>query len=158
MKLKLMCWVGMYIFSIYKVMLFVLNKWSYTIIIKCTHWNYLIIGIWKHQRSMESYFESSREYLYLLGIISWCFTLLSWGALALIFCINVRSGLIYSRGCLPCKKDYKVKCITPNLIKETWRMSYYNRLDLQTLGCQPVMPKSPVISPITGWRLPVSLY
>ena len=30
---------------------------------------------------------------------------------------------------------------TPNLIKEKWRMSTCNWLDLQTLGSQPVMPK-----------------
>ena len=29
---------------------------------------------------------------------------------------------------------------TPNLIKKTRRMSTCNRLDLQTLGSQPVMP------------------
>ena len=28
---------------------------------------------------------------------------------------------------------------TPNLIKGNWRMSIYNRLDLQTLGSQPVI-------------------
>ena len=32
--------------------------------------------------------------------------------------------------------------ICPNLIKENWRLSTYNRLDLQTLGSQPVMPKN----------------
>ena len=29
--------------------------------------------------------------------------------------------------------------IYPNLIKENWRMSTCNRLDLQTLGSQPIM-------------------
>ena len=32
--------------------------------------------------------------------------------------------------------------INPDLIKENWRMSTYNRLDLQALGSQPVMPKN----------------
>ena len=32
--------------------------------------------------------------------------------------------------------------IYPNLIKENRKMSTYNRLDLQTLGSQPVMPKN----------------
>jgi hypothetical protein len=32
--------------------------------------------------------------------------------------------------------------IYPNLIKENRRMSTCNRLDLQTLGSQPVMPKN----------------
>ena len=32
--------------------------------------------------------------------------------------------------------------IYPNLIKEDWRMSTCNRLDLQTLGSQPIMPKN----------------
>jgi hypothetical protein len=32
--------------------------------------------------------------------------------------------------------------IYSNLIKENWRMSICNRLHLQTLGCQPVMPKN----------------
>ena len=32
--------------------------------------------------------------------------------------------------------------IYPNLIKENWRMSTYNRLDLQTIGSQPIMPKN----------------
>ena len=30
----------------------------------------------------------------------------------------------------------------PNLIKENRRMSTCNRLDLQTLGSQPIMPKN----------------
>ena len=38
--------------------------------------------------------------------------------------------------------------VNPDLIKENWRMSTYNRLDLQALGSQPVMPKT---SPVTGW-------
>jgi hypothetical protein len=32
--------------------------------------------------------------------------------------------------------------IYPNLIKENWRISTYNRLDLQTLGSQLIMPKN----------------
>ena len=32
--------------------------------------------------------------------------------------------------------------IYPTLIKDNRRMSPYNRLDLQTLGSQPVMPKN----------------
>ena len=32
--------------------------------------------------------------------------------------------------------------IYPNLIKENRRMSTCNRLDLQTLGSQPIMPKN----------------
>ena len=32
--------------------------------------------------------------------------------------------------------------IYPNLIKEIRRMSTCNRLDLQTLGSQPIMPKN----------------
>ena len=36
----------------------------------------------------------------------------------------------------------------PNLIKEIWRMSTCNRLDLQTLGLNRLCPK---ISRITGW-------
>ena len=32
--------------------------------------------------------------------------------------------------------------IYPNLIKENWRMSTRNRLDLQTLGSQPIMPEN----------------
>ena len=38
--------------------------------------------------------------------------------------------------------------IYPNLIMGNRRMSTCNRLEVQTLGSQPVMPK---ISPITGW-------
>jgi hypothetical protein len=30
----------------------------------------------------------------------------------------------------------------PNLIKENWRMSTCNQLDLPTLGSQPIMPKN----------------
>ena len=30
----------------------------------------------------------------------------------------------------------------PNLVKGNWMMSTCNRLDLQTLGCQLVMPKN----------------
>jgi hypothetical protein len=32
--------------------------------------------------------------------------------------------------------------IYPNLIKENWRMSTCNRLELPTLGSQPIMPKN----------------
>ena len=32
--------------------------------------------------------------------------------------------------------------IYPNLIQENWRMSTCNRLDLQTLGSQPAIPKN----------------
>jgi hypothetical protein len=31
--------------------------------------------------------------------------------------------------------------IYPNVLKENWRMSTCNRLDVQTLGSQPIMPK-----------------
>ena len=37
------------------------------------------------------------------------------------------------------RKTYR---IYPNTIKDNWRMSTYNRLDLQTLRSQPVMPKN----------------
>ena len=37
--------------------------------------------------------------------------------------------------------------INPNLLKENRRMSTCNRLDLQTLGAQPIMPKN---LPIAG--------
>ena len=32
--------------------------------------------------------------------------------------------------------------IYPNIVKEYWRMSTCNRLDLQTLGSPPIMPKN----------------
>ena len=48
----------------------------------------------------------------------------------------------------------------PNLIKENRRMSKSNRLDLQTLGSQPVMPKKNPRSLITSldWGEPVVGY
>ena len=47
--------------------------------------------------------------------------------------------------------------IYPNLIKKNRRLSTYNRLDLQTLGSQPVLPKN---LPITGLHtlIPVSVW
>ena len=44
-------------------------------------------------------------------------------------------------GKLPIILDKFIEYI-PNLIKENWRMSTCNQLDLQTLGSQPIMPKN----------------
>jgi hypothetical protein len=43
--------------------------------------------------------------------------------------------------------------IYPNLIKENWRMSTCNRLDFQTLGSQPIIPKISSLSALQWYRI-----
>ena len=66
---------------------------------------------------------------------------------------NNRLKFIKTAGKLPIIVEEFYR-IFPNLIKENWRMSTCNQLDLQTLGSQPVMPKN---SPNHSFHLPTFL-